>query len=126
MKKVSVFAVSLVFLLVAACVPAGCGGATGLKISSITPDEGPPMTLITISGSGFGDSCAGNKVEFNGNAIGIKTWSDNGIVATVPKNQKAGNYNVTVVTGSGTSQGYSFEVTEKPPAGNPPPDSSAP
>ncbi len=112
MSRRTCASVVLLCLVLAVSVLAGCGGGGKPTINSISPASGPPMTQILIYGSGFGEGGGMNKVEFDGNAIGIKTWSDTDIVATVPADMKPGTYDVTVVTGDATSGALPFEVTE--------------
>jgi IPT/TIG domain len=112
MKRATCVSVALLFIAMTTAAIAGCGGSGVPTINSISPASGPPMTEILIYGSGFGKSGGMNKVEFNGDAIGIKTWSDTEIVATVPIGTKAGTYQVTVVTEKATSEPLPFEVTD--------------
>ena len=90
---------------------AGCEGGGKPTINSISPASGPPMAQILIYGSGFGKGGGKTKVEFNGKAIGVKTWSETEIVATVPTGTEPGKYKVTVVTEKETSQPLEFEVS---------------
>ncbi|MBU1671108.1 MAG: IPT/TIG domain-containing protein [Actinobacteria bacterium] len=109
---------AVVAVLLASVLGAGCG-AKAPAVSSIAPSTGAPGTQITITGTGFGADKGKSVVQFSGDAIGVKTWSDTKIIATVPSDMKAGGYVVTVVTDAGTSPGKSFDVEAAPPSPQP-------
>ncbi len=90
-------------------------------IDSITPNEGPIGTRVTISGRNFGATRGTGKVIFTNNvdATTYDSWSDTQIVTYVPEGAAAGEGNVVVRTNVGTSNGVLFTVTQ-------PPDTEAP
>ncbi|HTS07534.1 MAG TPA: IPT/TIG domain-containing protein [Candidatus Eisenbacteria bacterium] len=62
-------------------------------ISQISPTSGPPGTVVTISGSGFGSTQG--TVQFNGLAATISSWSDSEILAIVPTDADTGPVSIT-------------------------------
>jgi uncharacterized protein (TIGR03437 family) len=100
----------MVGLFVILILAAGCGGSGKPMINSISPAEGKPMSEVIIFGSGFGRKKGMSVVQFSGNAVGVKVWSDTKIVATVPSDMKPGLYTVTVVTDTATSPSLPFQV----------------
>lgn len=102
---------ALACALAAAALVAGCGGKTAPMITLVSPTSGAPGTVMTITGSGFGAAKEKSVVQLSGKAIGVRTWSDSQITATVPSDATAGTYNLTVVTDGGTGEGGQFKVT---------------
>jgi hypothetical protein len=90
--------------------PDGKAEDGGALITLVSPTSGPPGTVFEVQGKGFGASKGMSKLEFNSEAVGVKTWTDTEIVATVPLDSVAGVYNVTVVTDAGTSPAGQFTV----------------
>ena len=88
----------------------------GPHIDYIEPDRGPEGQYVTIYGSGFTNSHAGNTVTFNGIAgdfsfpseCGIDYWSANRIIVKVPTGATDGNVIVTI--GIDDSNGKFFDV----------------
>jgi hypothetical protein len=80
---------------------------TGPIIDQIGPNAGPVGTLITITGSGFGNIPGSSMVKINGNPRQDVSWSDTKI--TVPVGGDSGP--VTVTVGGQTSNGVPFTVT---------------
>jgi YD repeat-containing protein len=70
-------------------------GALNPVINWLTPDVGRPGMLITISGSGFGETQGSGTVTFNGAAALVNQWSYGTIKATVPANASSGLLTVT-------------------------------
>ncbi len=83
-------------------------------ISSITPGFGPPETVVTLSGSGFGPYGGGQtKVLIGGTTVPLSVWNDSTIVWTVPASFADGNYPVVVerVPSDGTVDSASATFT---------------
>ncbi len=74
-------------------------------ITMLSPVSGPPGTLVTVSGSGFGSTTG--TVTFNGVASSIMSWSDTQVVATAPSGS-AGSGPVVV---NRQSNGVTFSFT---------------
>lgn len=93
-------------------VPAGESGNSGggVTVTLVSPVSGPPGTIFEVKGSGFGAAKGTSKLQFDGNAIGVKTWSDTEIVATVPFATEAGVYEMTIVTDEGTTEAGKYTV----------------
>lgn len=73
------------------------------RIASFTPASGPTGTVVTIAGSFFADSVAGNVVKFNGRDAIVTAASAVQIKALVPDLATSGPLGVTAVNGTGTS-----------------------
>src|SRR5437867_2017698 len=72
------------------------------SVSSISPTSGPAGTLVTITGSRFGEKIKnGFQVTF-GSAVGtVQSWSDTQITVHAPVSK--GSVNVSVTTTAGTT-----------------------
>ena len=76
-------------------------------VGKVVPSYGPPGTVVTITGSGFGSSREGGReasvascVSFNGvAATEYRTWTDTRIVCTVPEGAVVGPVYVVTVSG---------------------------
>lgn len=82
--------------------------ASRLAISGISPVEGPPGTVVTIDGSGFVPTAAGNQVKIGGVAAGVVSAAANRLTVTVPLAAQSGP--VSVTTARGTASGPVFTV----------------
>jgi len=81
-----------------------------LTFTGVSPSSGPVGSTVTISGTGFGSPQSTSTLGFYGApGIGIVSWSDTAIVATVPQGTITGPLNVTV--GGVLKFGPSFTVT---------------
>ena len=79
-------------------------------ITSLSQTSGAVGTQITITGTNFGSSQAGNSVTFDGTAATtFSSWSATSIGVTVPAGAATGN--VVVTTDSLSSNGVSFTVS---------------
>jgi len=78
----------------------------GTFLDGLTPASGPAGALISVFGSGFGNSQGQSTVTFNGIAAGSASWSDSGILVPVPSGVTTGNVVVTV--GGVASNGVLF------------------
>ena len=82
------------------------------RIQSLSPDNGPPGTAVTIQGKEFDTSRDSSYVMFNKTRCqdsDYVSWSDPNIKVKVPEGAKDGQ--VTVTTVHGTSDGADFFVT---------------
>lgn len=81
----------------------------GPKVDSITPNQGEPGTLITLTGSGFDPIAPQNQVVFAGNVTAtVQTATTTELKLTVPPGAITGPIQVT--TNKGTTQSPSFTV----------------
>ena len=81
-----------------------------VSLIDFNPAAGPPGTVVTILGSGFGSTPGENTVTFNGAVASISSASPTQLVATVPSGATTGSIEVTTPTGSAAS-GAPFTVT---------------
>lgn len=109
---------ALCVLAVTAGLAAGCGGDSGPKIDSVTPNNGEPGSTVTLAGEVFGETQGESTVGFGTVTATVEKWSDGSIAITVPDGLEPGDYEISVTTEEGTSDAVSFTLTE-PPA--PPP-----
>ena len=99
------------------------GSAAPPEVSSISPNEGPKATLVTINGTNFSTTLAENEVTFNGKPANITAASATQLTVSVPSaagsgpivvksngrqaaNGPAFTFHWTVVTLAGSTQGY--------------------
>lgn len=81
---------------------------TRLRITSISPAEGPPGTLLTIDGSGFVPTAGGNQIRIGATPAGVVSAATTRLTATVSLAAQTGA--VTVTTARGTVSGPTFTV----------------
>jgi len=80
------------------------------KLTSLVPAQGPPGTLVSLNGTGFGELQGNSLVKFNDVvATDITSWSDTVITAKVPIGAASGNVVVTI-NGMSTA-GLNFDAT---------------
>ncbi|HLY68954.1 MAG TPA: IPT/TIG domain-containing protein, partial [Puia sp.] len=84
----------------------GGGGNNSLHIDSISPASGPAGTLVTIYGTGFSATAAGDAVTVNGVSVPAVDATTQMISFTVPTGLVSGV--VAVKVGNNTSTGPSF------------------
>jgi 6-phosphogluconolactonase (cycloisomerase 2 family) len=98
-----------------------------VQIGGVDPKSGPAGTQFTITGDGFGDAQGSSMVVFENKETGttypveVISWSDDKIVAIVPRLAPEGEYTLKVVrieTTAGTWRALSsnpidFEITAK-------------
>ncbi len=68
-------------------------------VSLLEPTSGPPGTRLTIGGAAFGALRGASSVSFDNTQVGtvdLVSWSDTGIVVTVPQVLTLGAHSVTV------------------------------
>jgi dipeptidyl aminopeptidase/acylaminoacyl peptidase len=104
-------------LIVTISILAGCGGddngTPNPEITGIQPDNGPPGTAVTISGSDFSPTASNNAVSFNGVAATVTSATESEIQTEVPEGAESG---VVIVTVNGeTATGPSFTVEAEAP-----------
>ena len=58
-------------------------------INTVSPSTGGSGTIVTLSGSNFGDSVTGT-VTLNGNALTVNSWTDTSITATLSTGYSSG------------------------------------
>ena len=78
----------------------------GPTINVIDPTSGQAGTSVTITGTNFDPAAAYDTVKFSGTVATVVSASATQIVVVAPANGTTGN--VTVATGSGTSNGVLF------------------
>lgn len=91
-------------------------------ITSVSPPSGPAGTVITITGTGFGDSPTGAVVWISGVAAHPNSWSSTKITATVPHGVAKGDVSITTTGGKSTGT-FAFTSDYVPPV---PPAKEAP
>ena len=81
-----------------------------MAISSVSPNQGPIGTSVTILGTGFGSSPG--TVNFGSSHALISSWQSSTIKVTAPKG--SGQVTVVVIRGERKSNGVSFTYTPTP------------
>src|SRR5262245_5472022 len=87
-----------------------------VSIIEFTPKTGPAGTVVTISGTGFGEAATDNTVTFDGKSASVLTSTTTELVAIVPPEATTGPIGVAAAAGSATS---STPFTVAPAAGTP-------
>jgi YD repeat-containing protein len=77
--------------------------ATALSLTEFTPNAGPVGTSVTIYGSGFVATVAGNTVKFNGTTATVSAATANRLTVAVPAGATTGKVSVTNTNGTVTS-----------------------
>jgi IPT/TIG domain/Beta-propeller repeat len=88
------------------------GIVTTPQISSVFPVLGGIGSSVVITGSSFGNSQGQNKVNFNGIAASVTSWSDGSIMAKVPAGLSQGISTITIAVNQLPSNGVQFTVTQ--------------
>ena len=78
-------------------------------IGTLSPASGASGSLITISGSSFGNTQGTSTLTFNGVTAAISSWTNTSIQATVPNNTTTGP--IVVAVNGVPSAGANFTVT---------------
>lgn len=105
----------LLFLSTIVTISTGCkknNPPPAPVISTILPSSGLAGASVTINGSNFDASAAGNTVKFNGSAATVISSSGNTLIATLPAGGSTGT--VTVTTTAGTATGPVFTYLQAP------------
>jgi hypothetical protein len=109
----------LLLLLVAGLAMVGCdGGGSGPpepQISGLQPSSGPPSTVVTINGSGFGADASAVSVTFDGQSAPVNSAGESSIEAEVPSGLSSGAAPVEVTVGEQTASGPDFTVEQAAP-----------
>src|SRR5687767_143660 len=71
-------------LLILSCSDDDEPNAAPPEVASISPNEGPNATLVTINGTNFSTTLAENEVTFNGKPATITAASATQLTVTVP------------------------------------------
>ena len=87
----------------------GITGVVHVRISAITPDNGPVDTPVLITGSGFDPIASNNDVSFNGAAAVVLNATTTAIQTVVPTGATTGP--ITVTTPNGSASSTPFTVT---------------
>lgn len=80
-----------------------------VSIFSLSPNNGPINTSVTIYGDGFSTTPSQNSVTFGGQAATVTSSTQTTIATTVPTGAVTGNVTVTAPAGSASA---SFTVTQ--------------
>ena len=81
-------------------------------IASVTPTSGKRKSVVTITGTVFGQVRGAGYVKFGAKkATKYTSWSSTSIVCKVPKNAVYGKVKIRIVTPGGTSAPKRFTVT---------------
>jgi len=80
------------------------------RILSMSPSAGGPGTLVTITGSNFGD--ATGAVQISGTEASVQSWSAESILVQVPSLLSAGSTTLLVKTSMESSNPMHFLVEE--------------
>lgn len=78
-------------------------------ICSISPDEGPVDTQVTVVGENFGSS-EGSLTFYNEASATVTSWADEEIIGTVPSAATTGPVDITSAAGE-DSNSVNFELT---------------
>jgi YD repeat-containing protein len=85
-------------------------------VASLSPDNGPVDSTVTITGSGFGSTQSTSTVQFKNTQAFVNSWSDTSITAVVPAGASTGPVTVTVAGVSGPTSKFtltnSVQVTD--------------
>jgi len=96
-------------IVLAVAVSAGCGSKAP-SLSAIAPTSGAAGSNISLTGRSLGGTQGGSSVMISTETADIRSWSDTQVVVMVPRDLKDGDYQVSVTTGSGTSNQLTFTV----------------
>lgn len=107
--RISVLVAAFCVLAMAVALSAGCGEKKPV-LTSITPTSADPGMEIAIIGQEFGATQGSSTVSFGDRKTVVGTWSDTALTALVPRDIKAGDYEVTVTCAGGTSDALEFQV----------------
>jgi len=77
--------------------------ASHVSIFSLSPNNGPISTRVTIYGDGFSTTPSQNTVTFSGQAATVTSSTQTTIATTVPTGATTGNVTVTAPAGSASA-----------------------
>lgn len=106
--------VLLIGIGLAAC-DSGGSGPPDPEIAGLQPASGPPGTLVTIEGSGFGEDSSRVAVAFDGTEAGLNRVASTTIEAVVPQSLSPGPVDVEVSVRGQVVDGPAFSVERKAP-----------
>ena len=84
--------------------------SSSLSIFTLSPNNGPVTTSVTIYGDGFSTTPSQNSVTFGGQAATVISSTQTTIATTVPTGAVTGNVTVTAPAGSASAP---FTVTQQ-------------
>jgi len=100
--------------------------ATGTAITDVTPQRGPPGSLVTLTGTGFSSRDRDNRVMLGGSRVRVRSASPTALVVEVPRRATDGPFVVDVRHGGRATSPQPFTVQStprvlgfSPPAGAP-------
>jgi hypothetical protein len=111
--NISLVLLVLLITLLTQCSKDSNGVTASFSITSLSPQSGAPGTSVTITGKGFSSTALDNKVFFNGKEATVTSGSTTQLLAQVPTTATTGA--VSVQTGTSTTTGPVFTVTELKP-----------
>jgi hypothetical protein len=111
--KTNISLLLVLLALLAQCSKDNNAVTASFSITSISPQSGAPGTSVTIIGKGFSSAAFDNKVFFNGKEATVIGGSATELLAQVPTTATTGA--VSVQTGTNTTTGPVFTVTELKP-----------
>jgi sugar lactone lactonase YvrE len=82
-----------------------------LSVSSISPNNGPDSTQVTITGTAFSSTAANNTVLFNGKQGVVTSANDSVLLAIVPMLAGTGDVSVTVNGKMATGPLFTYDTT---------------
>lgn len=107
----SVAAAIVLALAVTVIAAAGCGSKGEIpRIENVSPDNVAPGQTMAVEGRYFGGTQGKGRVLMSDREVTVEGWSDSQIDVKVPTDMEIGVQGVTVVTESGTSEEFEFEV----------------
>jgi hypothetical protein len=78
-------------------------------LTNLSPSSGPPGTLVTLTGTGFGAVQGTSFVTFGGIPAAVTSWTNTEITIVVP-DLSPSNYSVFVTTSGGSSNSLPFTI----------------
>lgn len=87
-------------------------------ISSVSPNPVAPGASLTLTGTGFGASAAGNQVYWDTATLSASTWSDTSIGFVTPASATSGTHEVYVSIAGVTSNTIQVSVSPGTASGN--------
>ena len=93
----------------------GGSGPPDPQISGLQPSSGPPGTMVTINGSGFGSEASAVSVTFDGQSAPVNSAGESSIETEVPSGLSSGAAPVEVTVGDQTASGPDFTVEQAAP-----------
>jgi hypothetical protein len=79
-------------------------------ITSITPNSGPPGTVVTINGNNFSNKSHENAVTISGAALSVRSATATRIQAVIPVGAKTGHIAVQVYNAGQATSPHAFAV----------------